>query len=123
MPDLWRDLLDETPTEHTPTSTGKAWSLQTSRQPTGDSGNTYRVNMDFKPVAKSILREEIKRLQAETAALYKTMVEARLPLDPSLDNMKQDIYCASESFREAGIALDRVEGKFTDAFDYVSTQG
>jgi hypothetical protein len=41
MPDLWRDRLDETPTTHPPISTGKAWSLQTSRQPTGDRGNRY----------------------------------------------------------------------------------
>jgi hypothetical protein len=73
--------------------------------------------MDFKPVAKSILREEIKRLHAETVALYQTMDKAQLPSDESLDNMKQDIFYAAESFREAGIALKRVEEKFTDAFD------
>jgi hypothetical protein len=119
MPDLWRDRLDEIPTTHPPISTGKAWSLQTIRQPTGDRGNTHRVNMDFKPVAKSIIREELRRLQAETGALLKTILDARLPADPSLDDMAQDVLYAMESFRGARTALNRIEAKFTDAFDPV----
>jgi hypothetical protein len=123
MPDLWRDLLDETPTAHPPISTGKAWSLQTSRQPTGDGGHTHHRNMCIKPIAQSVLRAEIGRLRFEINALDKAVREAGLPPDASLDNMKQDISSAAQSLREAAIALDRVDEKFTDAFDYASTQG
>jgi hypothetical protein len=123
MPDLWLYRLDFTPPIHTPKSTEKAWSLQTSRQPTGDRGNTHNTNMEIKPVTKTMLCEEIHRLHDETFKLYTAIKEAQLPEDRSLVSMTQQIYWAVGQLKESGISLGQAQDKFTDEFDYVSTQG
>jgi hypothetical protein len=80
-------------------------------------------NMCIERIAKSVLKVEIGRLQYEVDALNKAMSKAGIPSDASLDNMKRGIDSAAVSLREAGIALHRVDEKFTDAFDRVSISG
>jgi hypothetical protein len=79
--------------------------------------------MDFKPVSKSTLKAEIQRLQSEVSRLFATIEEAQLPEDTSLVGMRQHVYWAAGQLKESAILLDRADEKFTDAFDYVSTQG
>jgi hypothetical protein len=53
MPDLWLCQLGDTPSKHTPRSTGKAWSLQTSRQPTGAIWITHKKYTKIAPSSMS----------------------------------------------------------------------
>jgi hypothetical protein len=121
MPDLWLYRLDFTPQKYTPKSTGKAWSLQTSRQPTGDRGNTHNTNMDKKPVAKSILKAEIHRLHSETAALYQMVVDAQLPSFYDFDDMQESISVAVDKFRRASRDLATSDERYGEAFEPIAT--
>jgi hypothetical protein len=78
--------------------------------------------MDKQPVTKAMLCEEIHRLHTETVNLHRTIEEAQLPEDKSLVLMRQQVYWAAGQLKESGISLGQVQDKFTDKFDYVSTQ-
>jgi hypothetical protein len=123
MPGLWRDRLDETYTNHPPKSTGKAWSLQTSRQPTGDNGHTHNSGMDKKPISKSFLKAEIQRIHVEAAGLYKTIVDAQLPPSYESHDMKESIAAAIDKLRRAGKDLDDSDEYSDDAFNRIDTPG
>jgi hypothetical protein len=86
MPDLWRDLLDEKPTEHTPTSTGKAWSLQTSRQPTGDEGNTHNANREVNPLQREIMGQKTAAWIYRSRADVTEVDECKFCGDPAVMN-------------------------------------